>query len=128
MRIPAYSRILTESLPAEVRKWISLVIDPINSFMLSVKNGLNKGITVNENMAGAIKTVKVTSGAVEFAYTSGSQPQAVIIGRVVDLTTTNDHPTTGVGLTWVYTGTTIACTFYGLEAHTYNITLVIFDN
>jgi hypothetical protein len=129
MNIPSSTRILTEALPAEVRKWIAFVIEPINSFMLTIKNGLNKGITINENMAGAIKTVRVSGGAVSFAYTSSSRPQAVLIGNLEDLTTAGDHPGTAIGLKWNYDGSVINCTFYGLEAsHNYNITLVIFDN
>ena len=129
MKLPSYSRIAIEELPADVRKWASIIIDPVNSFMLSLKSGLNKGLTINENMAGALKTVTVVGGVTEFSYTSSMQPQAVIIGRVTDETAPSEQPTTGVGISWSYTGTTIACTFYGLTAgHKYNITLVIFDN
>jgi hypothetical protein len=127
MKIPSFTRILVESLPSDVRKWVSALVDPLNSFMLSMKIGLNKGITINDNLAGAIKTLTVSGGAVEFAY--GNNPKAVIIGNIVDLTTSGDAPTTGVGLSWGFTGTTIACTFHGLETgHKYNITLVIFED
>lgn len=127
MKIPSYTRILVESFSADVRKWVSALIDPINSFMLSMKIGLNKGITINENLAGAIKTQTVVGGSVEFAYSNN--PKAVIIGNIVDLTTSGDAPTTGVGLSWSFTGSTISCTFHGLETgHKYNITLVIFED
>ncbi len=129
MKLPQYSRIAIEELPKEVQKWISLITDPVNSFMLTVKNGLNNGLTVTDNRAGGIKTASVVNGASEFSYKASTQPKAVTIGRVTDLTVSGEHPANGIGLVWSYTGSTIKCTFYGLTVgHTYDITLVIFDN
>jgi hypothetical protein len=129
LQIPSIGRILRESLPSEIQKWIYLVIDPINSFMLTIKRGLDKGITINENIAGSIQVVRVVSAAVNFSYKHSIPPQAVIIGKVVDVTTAGSYPTAGVGITWSYADNVIRCTFQGLTAgHNYDITLVIFDN
>ncbi len=92
MKLPQYSRIAIEELPKEVQKWISLITDPVNSFMLTVKNGLNNGLTVTDNMAGGIKTVSVVGGVAEFSYKSFSQPQAVIVGNIVDVSSPSYTP------------------------------------
>jgi hypothetical protein len=129
MRLPQISRIILEDLPSEVKDWISKVTDPINNFMLTIKNGLNKGITVNENLAGAIKTLTVSGNAVAFSYASSRPPQVVLLGSWINLTTTSWTPTGGISIKWEYSKGQISCTFYGMaSADKYEITLLILDD
>lgn len=129
MRIPSFTRIITEDFSKEVQKWIPKLADPLNNFMLTMKNGLNKGITINENMSGEVKTILVTGGTVSFSYESSRQPKAVMLGNWVNLDDSAWAPTAGIGLKWSYGERVVTCTFYGLDAtDKYNITLVIFDD
>jgi hypothetical protein len=147
MKLPSYARIISEEIPSEPRKWIGKLIDPLNSFMLSIKNGLNKGLTINDNMSGALKTVTVTNNTVAFSYETNQNPKAVIIGGWSDLTNSAWVPTTytytdtvpdpdvvvvvtsGISLKWSYADSVITCTFYGLDSsHKYNVNLVIFND
>jgi hypothetical protein len=103
--------------------------------MLTIRNGLNKGITINENLAGAIKTVEIpkittpaTTRSVEFSY--ARSPKALILGNWTNITDSSWVPTTvGISLRWVFTGTTVICYFYGLDTtDKYSINLVIFED
>ena len=149
MKLPTFTRIIREDMPFKVQKWIDKLISPLNSFMLTVRNGLNKGMTINDNMAGAIKKVLVRGNAVEFAYKSTRVPQAVIVGYWRDVTSASWTPTTakiehsdyadgaspvvtvtsGVTLSWSFTNDAISCVFYGLDStHTYSVNLIIFED
>ena len=139
MRLPSFTRIVREDLPSEVQSWIDKLINPLNSFMLTIRNGLNKGLTVNDNLGGAVKTVTVRGGAVEFAYSTSRPPKAVILGSWRNTTTSTWTPTSGVvdavtvtsgiTLSWYYTEGKISCTFYGLSStDTYEVTLLILED
>ncbi len=126
MRLPSISRIVVDQLPKDVQKWIGLVVDPLNSFMLTIKNGLNKGITINDNLSGAVKTVTVSGNSVEFTYESSRAPKAVIVGNVV---CTSSWTPVAWSHTWNYSTGIINCTFYGLDStKKYQVTFVIFDD
>lgn len=128
MRIPPFTRIIFEDFSKEVQSWIGKLVEPINSFMLTMRNGLNKGITVNDNMAGAVKSLSVSGNSIRFAY--DGIPKAVILGSWQDVTLSSwTPPTGGISLSWIYGDGNITCTFYGTNsAHTYNITLLILND
>lgn len=130
MKLPSFTRIIMEDLPTEVQKWVDKLVNPINSFMLTIRTGLNKNLTINENLSGAIKTVLVINGAVSFRYTSSRKPTALLVGKWYNKTDNTWTPTTGIDVSWSYNGIdTITATFYGLEnTNDYNITLVILDD
>ncbi len=129
MRLPQISRIITEDLPAEVKDWVAKIVDPINNFMLTIKNGLNKGITVNENLSGSIKSFQLSGGTLTFSYGSSRPPQIVVLGSWTNLSDSSWTPTSGIGLKWSYTNEVITCTFYGMDAtDKYSVTLIILDD
>ena len=130
MRIPSFTRIITETLPPEVQKWVGQISEPLNSFMLTMKNGLAKGITINDNLSGALKVLTVTGNVVDFSYVSSRPPKAVILGGWTCTTNATWAPTTvGVSMKWTNTDGAIFCTFYGFDAaEKYTVSLVIFDD
>jgi hypothetical protein len=130
MRLPQTVRIITEDLPNEVTKWVGKLVDPLNNFMLTMRNGLNKGITVNDNMAGSIKTYTVIGNSLTFEYKSSRRPSVVLLGGWVDLTINTWTPTTLPGICkWDYANEKLNCTFLGLDStHRYLITLLILDD
>lgn len=62
MKLPQVKKILREDLK-DAPKWISGLIDPLNSFMENVYQALNRNITFRENVGCFIKeiTYKTTS-------------------------------------------------------------------
>lgn len=130
MKLTNISRILGEILPTDVQKWIGKVLDPINSFLSQVKTGMDKGLSVNDNLRGAIKTVKVENGSqATVQYDTGYNPKIIVVGKVEDLTDLSWVPTYHIGVTWRYDGSKLTVTFYGLNnAHSYLINLLILED
>jgi hypothetical protein len=147
MRIPSFTRIILEDLSSEAQKLVGPLVNPLNNFMLTIKNGLNKGITINDNLSGALKIVNITGNTTSFSYASTRSPKAVILGGWTDVTdstwvpvTTTFAPnpalplvtvtvTSGVSINWTYADGDITITFYGFNsAHKYTVSLVIFDD
>ena len=66
-KLPVINRILKEDLK-EAPSWIDKLLYPINTFIESVYNALNKNITFTDNIACQIKQISFTTQA---AYTDG---------------------------------------------------------
>lgn len=130
MKLPSFTRIIVETFDKEQRSWVSKLAAPLNNFMLTVRNGLDKNITVNDNLSGAIKTVSVVSGAASFKYTSSRPPKCVIIGKWRNITDSTWTPSTGIAVYWTYSAeNVINCTFYGLNnTDNYEMNLLILDD
>lgn len=62
MRIPIFRRISKDDLPGSP-PWISFLLNPINSFIENVRQGLGKQITFDENIACQIKDLVFTTSA-----------------------------------------------------------------
>ena len=135
MKLPPITRIIVEDFPSSVQEWISKLIDPLNNFMRVVKTGVDKGITVNDNLSGAIKTITITptSGGLfeaQFVYTSKKPPKVVLIGGWVDKTGTTTL-SSGVTPVWSWNGKDLITItdITGLnDAHKYDITFLILDD
>jgi hypothetical protein len=85
--LPKIRRILKEDL-REAPSWFSKLLDPINTFMDSVYNAMNKNQTFGENVKGQIKSFQVTAGAgavnnTFFFTTTVSNPAGVILIRAI---------------------------------------------
>jgi len=78
-RIPPLKRVLQEEFPDQ--PWLNKLLTPLNKFMESVVSAFNKSITVNDNMAGAIRTVEMRGTTATIPW-SGQAPSVVIVGRV----------------------------------------------
>ena len=66
-QVPKLKQLIPEEL-SEAGSWIKKLITPINSFMRSITDGFNKGLTVSENMDGDIKTFIAAGTSVELAW------------------------------------------------------------
>jgi hypothetical protein len=121
---------MVEELPSEIRSWINKLVEPLNSFMLSVRSGLNKGLTINDNMSGAIKTADVANNVATLKYTSTRKPVAILLGKWTNTSDSTWEPTTGIAIDWsIGSGDVLTVQFYGLNtADKYTVNLVIFDD
>lgn len=87
-KLPEFKRVSREDLK-DAPDWVEGLIGPLNSFMDSVTRGLNKNITFQENIRGAIKDLEFTTSStyntgtftpVTFTYGGGAlRPQGVVI-------------------------------------------------
>jgi hypothetical protein len=104
-KLPAINQIKKEDFPDQ--GWIEKLLSPINSFMRSVYQALNKGITVGDNLSGQSKTIDFVysaSGSVSFAWNSPSRPEHVWVTGVVSY---GAQPTAAVWANWTFDGTAV---------------------
>lgn len=81
-KIPPLQRISTEDFP-EQAGWIERLAQPINSAFERITAAMNKGLTINDNMAGSIMTVELNgTWPVKIAWTQPQRPISVLVGNV----------------------------------------------
>lgn len=134
MRLPSQKKILREDVK-DAPNWVSGIIDPVNSFMENVYQSLNKNITLQDNIASAVKEIsyKTTSSypspqeLVTFQNTLRTSPIGIMVMQAYDKATYTPAPGP-VYVPWVNdNGTLTISTITGLEADkTYLVRLVIF--
>lgn len=82
MRLPSIKKILREDLGSDAPKWAGAIIDPVNSFMESIYNMVNKNITYTENIASNVRELTVRTSSVypvmdPLEFTSGLRTKAI---------------------------------------------------
>lgn len=93
-------RLLTEDFADQ--KWAEKLTIPLNSFMESVQRALSNGLTITDNMAGAIKVVEVNgTWPVKLAWDMG-RPVSVLVGNVVRSDGVSFTLTDAVQVQWQY--------------------------
>ncbi len=81
-KLPAINRLVTEDFPDQ-KKWVGRLLQPLNQFMESVYAGLNKGLTLRDNLAADVLTVDVDGAfPVKLAWRLTAKPIAVLVGDV----------------------------------------------
>ena len=79
--IPPLRRLASEDFSGQ--SWADKLVSPLNAFMESVRAALVNSLTVNENMAGMIKTVELDGNfPTKVAWTLSSRPMSVLVGNV----------------------------------------------
>lgn len=124
MRLPALKKLLQEDFK-EQGSWIGSLLNPINTFLTTVSNGLSNGLTVRENMLAQIKTVLVSGAnpSTSFAYPYATKPIGCL---VLNITESNGTPAFTPPIKWVYSAGQSLITVNGLEiTKTYNITFYV---
>jgi len=135
MKLPTISRLVVEDFPKEIQGWVGKLVEPLNTFMTKLKSGLDKGITINDNLSGQIRTLSVknvsASTPVSFSYKSPRPPQIVLVGGFYNKDDPNESLTAAVTCQWFYDGKgaiTIK-NVSGLTADkTYILSLIILDD
>ena len=102
-KIPAFRKIIIEQFP-EV-KWISRLAFPLNRFIEEVSRALKNGLTVSENMDGAVKQF-TTEGSypIKLAWTNVNRPKLCIIGKIEKADGSDPSLTSAVTLDWAFNG------------------------
>lgn len=133
MKLPSQKKILKEDLK-DAPSWIDGVITPVNTFMESTYQALNKNITFTENIASFVKEISYTTVAaypvgqeqIKFQNTLKVRASGVMVMQVYDKS--NYTPAPGpVYIPWVENlGYIQIDTITGLEANkTYMIRLLV---
>lgn len=132
MKLPNIRRILREDLGADVPNWTLNLIGPLNSFMESVYQTLNKNVTFSENIASFVTEITVrTDGSgnfdrVQFLNQIKTRPQSVQICQVYVKSTFD--PIAAAAISWNTDGTNLnVYEITGLSpSETYIVRLLIF--
>lgn len=134
MKLPTSKKILREDLK-DAPPYVNGIIEPVNSFMETVYQALNKNITLNENIASFLKEISYTTPStyptgvqtVGFQNALRTRPIGVLLMQAYDKLSYTPPPGP-VYIPWIEDDGTI--TIYpitGLAASkTYLIRLVIF--
>ena len=106
MKLPTQKKIIREDVKG-APEWIDAVITPINSFMESVYNALNRNITFNENIAAFEKeiiyrtpTTYPVMDNVTFVNELRTRARGVMLMQVVDRAT-YEPPVGPVYVPWI---------------------------
>lgn len=82
-KIPPLRRFLAEDFPTEVQKWIGALLTGVNNYFEQNTSALNKGLTITDNFAGAIKTAEIDGVfPVRISWDLAGKPQTVLVGDV----------------------------------------------
>lgn len=97
MKLPSIKRLVQEEIDTKTG-WLPKLLSPLNSFLESVYQALNKGLTVKDNLDGEVKDIEL-DGTYPYLikWDRKSPPKAAWI--VYSDTT----PSAGVFLHWEYT-------------------------
>lgn len=86
--LPPIKRIFKEDLGADVPGWITRLLAPLNQFMASVYQALNKGLTFAQNIKSDEREFQVQAGTdpddntFSFPLTNVQQPRGVFVENV----------------------------------------------
>jgi len=134
MKLPTSKKILREDIK-DAPSWIGSLIDPINSFMETVYQALNRNITFTENISSFIKEITYTTmstyptGQSDLVFKNELKSRAIGVSVLQAYEKLTYEPAAGaVYAPWVEGNNgIIISTLTGLEASkTYIIRLVIF--
>jgi hypothetical protein len=134
VELPSIKRILREDVK-EAPSWVNGLIDPLNGFMETVYQALNRNLTLTENVASFVKELTYTTistyptdqDIMKFQNSLKVKPTGVMLMQAYDKVTFLP-PTGPVYIPWTYDGTQIIIRpITGLAADkTYIIRLAVF--
>jgi hypothetical protein len=135
MKLPQQKKILREDLKG-APEYVNGIIDPVNSFMESTYQALNKNLTLNENLSSftkeltykTVSTYPTNQPVTTFKNSLKIRPTGVWVMQAYDKTTYTPAPGP-VYVPWIVdnNGDIAVHTITGLEANkTYLIRLVVF--
>jgi len=138
--LPSINNINKEDIP-DAPAWVESLINPLNTFMREVYYALDRDLTINENMIGAIRTISFTTrsdyltapvkedGWVQQSITGpiNVKPSIVALGKITD-TATFKVTTSPTGIDWDYLNNDLRINYIaGLKPSTrYEVILLIF--
>jgi hypothetical protein len=114
-QIPNLKRIVIEEFPAEHRKWLVNLIEPLNDFFKVMYQNMNKGLTFENNIQSQIKDIEFTYSAVyptkanplQFKNSMPVKPIGLIPLKIQVNSSDPAVLTSATTLDWTYSGSDI---------------------
>ena len=129
-RIPPIKRLTTEDFKDQT-SWIGKLLSPLNEFMASTVQALNRGLTFSDNFAAQVKTLTFTVDAntypMKFLCTTGTKPMGLWVVSAKEVADNPATLTTAVFADWSYVnGQIVINNISGLTSgHKYDICVII---
>ena len=124
MKLSVIKRILVESFPSDVQKWVPAIVQPLNSFMDQVTKALSSGLTVRDNFKTQVYTITLSASQtypLTVSYDVNEKPTELRVARIA----AQDGSALPVySFTWTWKGNQLDMTFNGLSAVKYDVTLI----
>lgn len=103
-KLPPVQRLVTEDF-SDQKKWIGKLLSPINQFMESIYQSLNRGLTLKDNLAADVLETQLEGVfPAKIAWTLKSKPVAVLVGQVELVSGATVSLSSAVGIRWSYNG------------------------
>ena len=107
-QLPQVRRLLVEDF-MEQKDWISKLFTPLNTLMDGIITSLTKGITLRENCAADIITVKLDrvptdTDSIGLPWTISQSPISLHVGNITRVDGGNILLTAAVGVQWRFFG------------------------
>lgn len=137
MHLPPIKRLVVSDFKGQ-EEWIGRLLYPINQVFLALNSGLQKNITITENLAEQIYSTTFQNTAtslsaqnpLQFKFTFSNSPVGLLVVGIQDLTIPGTVFTTAVFPTWSYSSSTQQISVSGLTGltanHSYQITFRAF--
>lgn len=124
MKLSVVKKISLELLPADARKWFSVVAQALNSFLEQVTRALTNQLTISDNFKAQkyVQTIEATQTyPMKLAYSLNEKPSSVHIGQI----NTNDGSALNAHtFSWKYDNGNIEVTITGLSAVKHTVTFI----
>lgn len=114
-KINSTKKVIIEDFPAEVRPWLTKLIDPLNRFLEQAYYALVNGLTIADNLKAQTNSLKVQSGQqypIKFAWRLNERPTVVLVGNCSEKTGGLVAP---FSTSWVFNNGSVEVTFNGLD-------------
>lgn len=124
MKLSVIKRILVESFPSDVQKWIPAIVQPLNSFMDQVTKALSSGLTVRDNFKTQVYSVTLSATQtypLTISYDLNEKPLEVRVARIAAQDGSNIP---AYSFTWTWKGNQLDIKFNGLSAVKYDVALI----
>lgn len=123
MKLSTIKRVLTESFPSDVQKWIGSLVSPLNNFLDQVTRALTNELTLADNLKAQSWVVTLEAAQtypIKLAYNLNQKPSVLIVGRIAsqDSSAIPAH-----SFTWTWYGDRVEVTFGSLSAVKYDVNI-----
>lgn len=127
MKFSTTKTIVLEEFPAEVRSWLTKLINPLNQFLEQVYKTLVNGITLRDNMKSQVSDIKIgvqQAYPIKLAWNLNEKPTACLLGAMAeDVSAFSPLPLHS--FQWVFNQGQIEIYFTGLDTNkAYKATIV----
>ena len=123
-KINSTKKIITEDFPAEVRPWLTKLIDPLNRFIEQAYYALVNGLTLKENIKSQTNAIVLDASQsypVKLSWNLNERPTLVLVASIQDTTGATVQP---YGLSWIFNNGQVEITLSGLAANKHKINIV----